>query len=70
VKTREKVKIDESKVKKTTFENDKGQVRYGLRGTTGDGRTLTKFVGKADWDALKVPVEAAAPKDDKKKKKK
>jgi hypothetical protein len=57
VKTRQKVKIDDSKVKKVTFETKKGGTRYGLRATTSDGRKLTKFVSKADWDSLKYPVE-------------
>lgn len=57
VKLRKKVSIDESNVKKTTFETKGGQVRYGLRAKTSDGRNLTKFVSKADWDKLNVPVE-------------
>jgi hypothetical protein len=57
VKTRAKVQIDDKNVKKVTFTNDKGQTRYGLRGTTADGRKLTKFVSKADWDAGKFPEE-------------
>lgn len=57
VKLRQKVSIDESKVKKTTFNTKNGQVRYGLRATTDDGRNLTKFVSKANWDELKLPQE-------------
>lgn len=57
VKLRSKVQIDESNVKKTTFETKNGQVRYGLRAKTDDGRNLTKFVSKADWDSLDLPVE-------------
>ncbi|MBC8171076.1 MAG: hypothetical protein H7X77_05375 [Anaerolineae bacterium] len=57
VKTRQKVSIDESKVKKTTFNTKNGQVRHGLRAKTDDGRNLTKFISKAEWDKLKVPVE-------------
>ncbi len=57
VKLRQKVNIDESKVKKTTFNTKNGQVRYGLRATTDDGRKLTKFVSKANWDELKLPEE-------------
>jgi hypothetical protein len=56
VKTRSKVGIDESAVTKVTFNTKNGQVRYGLRAKTSDGRNLTKFVSKADWDALNVPV--------------
>ena len=29
----------------------KGGDRYALRGKTSDGRNLTKFVSKADYDA-------------------
>ena len=57
VKTRQKVTIEDKNVKKTTFTTANGQVRYGLRGTTKDGRTLTKFVSKADWDKSKYPEE-------------
>jgi hypothetical protein len=65
VKTREKVKIDDKKVSKTTFTGDNGQVRYGLRGETADGRKLTKFVSKGDWDGMNVPVEAEKKKEKK-----
>ena len=55
VKTRQKVDVPESDVKKTKYERTtkagKTQVRYALRGTY-EGRNLTKFVGQADWDAF------------------
>ena len=57
VKLRQKVQIDESNIQKTTFETKNGQTRYGLRATTDDGRKLTKFVSKADWDNMDLPVE-------------
>ncbi len=57
VKLKQKVQIDESKVRKTTFQTKNGQTRYGLRATTEDGRNLTKFVSKANWDELEVPQE-------------
>jgi hypothetical protein len=57
VKTRQKVSIEKSKVKKTTFNTKNGQVRHGLRAKTADGRNLTKFISKAEWDKLDVPVE-------------
>lgn len=57
VKLKKKVSIDESKVRKTTFNTKNGQVRYGLRATTEDGRNLTKFVSKANWDELNLPEE-------------
>lgn len=57
VKTRSKVSVEMSSVSKTTFTTKNGQERYGLRAKTKDGRSLTKFVSKADWDKLDVPVE-------------
>ncbi len=57
VKLRKKVKVDESQVKKTTFTTKNGQKRYALRAKTEDGRNLTKFVSKSDWDSLPVPEE-------------
>ena len=57
VKTRKKVKIEDNNVMKTTFNTKNGQTRYGLRGKTSDGRMLTKFVSKGDWDGMKYPVE-------------
>lgn len=57
VKLKKKVSLPESQVKKVTFKTSKGQTRYGLRGKTTDGRNLTKFISKADWDKLNVPVE-------------
>lgn len=55
VKIRQKVKIDEGKVTKVTFQTKNGQTRYGLRAKTADGRNLTKFVSKADWEKMKLP---------------
>lgn len=55
VKLREKVQIEESQIRKVTFDTKSG-LRYGLRATTEDNRKLTKFVSKTDWDALDVPV--------------
>ncbi|MEQ8677571.1 MAG: hypothetical protein RLP44_13760 [Aggregatilineales bacterium] len=57
VKIRSKVSINESQVKKVTFETKNGQVRYGLRAKTDDGRNLTKFVSKGDWEKLDLPQE-------------
>lgn len=57
VKTRQKVKIDDKNVMKTTFTTKNGQVRYGLRGKTDDGRMLTKFISKGDWDKAKYKEE-------------
>lgn len=55
VKTRQKVSLPESDVVKTTFTTKNGQKRYGLRGKTKDGRTLTKFISKNDWETMKLP---------------
>jgi hypothetical protein len=55
VKTRQKVSLPESDVVKTTFTTKNGQTRYGLRGKTKDGRMLTKFVSKSDWESMKLP---------------
>lgn len=57
VKTRQKVSIDDKNVLKTTFNTKGGQTRYGLRGKTDDGRMLTKFVSKGDWDSMKYKEE-------------
>lgn len=54
LKLKKKVQVDESRVRKVTFDTKSG-VRYGLKATTEDGRKLTKFVGKATWDELNVP---------------
>jgi hypothetical protein len=55
VKTRQKVSLPESDVVKTTFTTKNGQTRYGLRGKTKDGRNLTKFVSKTDWEKMDLP---------------
>lgn len=62
VKTRAKVSVDDSKITKTTFTAN-GQTRYGLRGKTEDGRNLTKFVSKGDWEGYSYKEEAGPAKD-------
>lgn len=57
LKTRKKVSIDASNVQKTTFKTNNGQVRYALRARADDGRSLTRFVSKFDWDRVKIGVE-------------
>lgn len=57
VKTRQKVKVEDSQVRRVTFKTKRGGIRYGLRANTADGRKLTKFVSKAEWDKLSYPVE-------------
>lgn len=54
VKLREWVQIDESGVRKITYDT-KGGKRHALRAKTGDNRKLTKFISKTDWDELDVP---------------
>lgn len=54
VKLRKKVSLNDKDVVKTTFTTKNGQTRYGLRGKTSDGRNLTKFVSKAQWDEMKL----------------
>ncbi len=60
VKSRQKVSVDESDVKKVTYERTtkegKKQVRYALRASY-QGTNLTKFVSEADWKALDAPTE-------------
>jgi hypothetical protein len=59
VKTRAKVDVPESQLKKTKYvrKTSKGdQVRYAVRAHV-DGTNLTKFVGKEMYDSLQVPEE-------------
>lgn len=60
VKSRQKVSVPESQVRKTKYERttkDGGiQTRYALR-AVHEGTKLTKFSSKADWEALDVPEE-------------
>ncbi len=62
VKERKKVSIDESSITKKrytrTTKAGATQERYAFRGKTADGRNLTKFVSKANWDALSAPEES------------
>jgi len=55
VKTRQKVKIEDKQVLKTTFTTKNGQTRYGLRGKTADGRMLTKFVSRLTGTKASTP---------------
>ena len=55
VKIREKVAIPEDRITKIKIEQKNGQIRFAFRALTEDGRKLTKFCSKADWDALNVP---------------
>lgn len=57
VKERESVDVDESDITKTKYErklkNGTTQIRYALRAKR-NGRNLTKFCSKGDWDSLNV----------------
>jgi hypothetical protein len=60
VKSRQKVSIPESAVRKTSYEkpgkDGKVNVRYAFR-AEHQGTKLTRFVSKADWEALDAPIE-------------
>lgn len=59
VKTRQKVSLGDDKVKKVTYQpKGSGGARYAVRGEH-EGRKLTKFVSKADYDKLNCPEEQA-----------
>jgi hypothetical protein len=51
VKLRQSVEAEV--VEKKTY-TAKGQTRYAVRGKTSDGRPLTKFVSKADFDSMSI----------------
>lgn len=61
VKNREKVVLQEGQIKKTSYTSTtkKGseRTRYAFRGTLPDGRNVTKFCSKSDYDAMNVGVE-------------
>ncbi len=60
VKTRQKVQIDDSKIRKTkysrTAKDGSIQYRYAFR-AEDNGVNLTKFVSKEAWDAMEAPEE-------------
>ena len=51
VKLRKKVEVDVTE--KVTY-GEPGKERYALKGKTPDGRNLTKFVKKSDWEKANV----------------
>lgn len=58
VKKKAKVQVAAANIQKTKYvkETAKGvQERYALK-AVDDGTKLTKFVSKADWDALSAPI--------------
>lgn len=61
VKEGKKVSIDEADITKKiytrTTKTGKEQQRFAFRGKTSDGRNLTRFVSKADFDAVNAPLD-------------
>ncbi len=51
VKLRQKIEAEVTE--KVTY-GEPGKERYALKAKTPDGRNLTKFVKKADWEKLQV----------------
>ena len=51
VKLRKKVEVE---VTEKVKYGEPGKERYALRAKTDDGRNLTKFVKKADWEKLNI----------------
>ncbi len=51
VKNRQKVEAD---VTEKVVYGEKGKERYAFKAKTSDGRNLTKFVSKVDWDSANV----------------
>lgn len=51
VKLRKKV---EAEVTEKVVYGKEGRKRYAIRAKTNDGRNLTKFVSKEDWDRIHV----------------
>jgi len=51
VKLRKKVEVN---VTEKVKYGEPGKERYALRAKTDDGRNLTKFVKKADWEKADV----------------
>ncbi len=46
-------KVDAEVTEKVVYGKE-GNNRYAIKGKTDDGRNLTKFVSKADWDNITV----------------
>ena len=57
VKSREKVQIPESEIRKTKYQKEgSSSIRYAIR-ATHNGTNLTKFVKQSDWEAMSAPEE-------------
>jgi hypothetical protein len=48
-----RTKVQATIVEKVTY-GEPGKERYALRAKTDDGRNLTKFVKKADWEKISL----------------
>ena len=59
VKTRQKVDIPESGLKKRTLVQKNGRRTYAVTGEAG-GAKLVRFVSKQQYDALQVPEVAGS----------
>ncbi len=55
VKTRKKISIEDGNITKVEMQTKAGS-RYAIKGKTSDGRSLTKFVSKTDWEKMTYPV--------------
>ncbi len=51
VKAREKVQAE---ITEKVKYGDKGRERFAFRAKTSDGRNLTRFVSKGEWDKASV----------------
>lgn len=51
VKLRKKVEVNV--IEKVTY-GEPGKERYAIKGKTSDGRNLTKFIKKSDWEKADV----------------
>ena len=50
---KERKKVEAEVVEKVTY-GEPGKERYALKAKTPDGRNLTKFVKKADWEKINI----------------
>lgn len=50
---KERKSVEATVVEKVVY-GKAGSERYAFKGKTEDGRNLTKFVSKADWDQTQV----------------
>ncbi len=57
LKLRKHVLIPENNITKAKFRTRRGHQRHALRGKTSDGRSLAKFISKAEWESLPFPED-------------